>query len=271
MEPAAVAANFRFPTDLPQYYFLMSFNYYRRQSWLEVGTLTEVGRIALPMPLQITDAAATEWEQERLGAIGGQLMNMGTGIADIFRSGGEGPGGAALNAGKGALGVLGGTGIDVLQNKLGKEAVGAAQATLGFSINQFLTMMFKGPVYKEHTFSWMLSPNDAQESRTLSLIREHIDRARQPGMVPYTGSAFFQWPMVVNMSFMHAGGSDMGARLYRFKPSIIKESTFEYTANQPQQVSFYGKTQAPESAKVTIKFQELEFWLRDDPRLSGAW
>lgn len=236
--------------DRPPYYFRISISNYSRESWLHVGNLETQTIIELPIPLQLVDSHTVNWEAEEIGQIGA-LMALGTGDAPAG-SMARGAGRIGLRALTGLAGNLGGV--------VG-EVGNAVQAKLGYAINNYLTMMLQGPTYKEHRFSWRVSPNSPEESQELINLYRLVNNAQAPHLDGPFGSAFFGYPKIFQMSFHHESGADMGRNLYRFKPAVLRNSQWNFG---PNGIAFYGETKAPDSIEFGFNFVELEYWLQGD-------
>jgi hypothetical protein len=258
--------NLQFPLDIPQYHFRMEFSDYKRESMMKVAATTKRGSIILPMPYQIIDAHQVRWEQEQLGILLGgglhgatSLYNRGNGDVNSRMSNLQDlqkkvTGWDGIKDGAAILGGAAATGAAALAVAAAPQVVvDGVSAAVGIAPNQFLTVLFKGPSYKEFTLQWKLSPNNKKESEELWKIIKQINREMAPST--YTGSLFFSYPSVVTCSFSNKG------QMYEFKPAVIKAFGQNYTGSGMP--AFYH-TGYPESVEFSIQFMELEFWLKND-------
>ena len=229
------------PEDTPPYYFKLDVQVYERKSWREVAHVSPVVSIILPIPMNVMDAQTVDWEGEDIGLAGATLSN--------GWSNAEATGSAAFA--KNLATRVGG--------QFAPGAIGGLLSSQGVAINNYLTMMLKGPTYKKHDFSWVISPRNPSETKTLIDVRKTLMDAQSPEL--YLGSAFFKYPCVFNLSFNHAE-ADMGETLYRFKPAVLTSCVFNMTPqNTP---AFFSKTKAPPIVAARMEFTELEFWLKGD-------
>ena len=229
------------PTDTPPYYFKIDVQTYERKSWREVATVNPVASIVLPIPMNLMDAQSVDWEGEEVGFLGGSVLNGFSG-ADAS---------APVRFIK-----------DAITRTVGQVAPGAVNSALGgqgLAINNYLTMMLKGPTYKRHDFTWTFSPRNDVETETLINIRRLIMDAQAPEL--YLGSSFFKYPCIFRLGFHHVD-ADLGRTLYRFKPAVLTAATFNHT---PQgSPAFFSRTKAAAAVTVRMEFTELEFWLKGD-------
>lgn len=258
-EKKVVAPAITLPSDRPPYYFKIDVFEYERKSWRELGSSNLLGSVVLPIPTSIIDNHAVSWSGEEIG-----IMGAGAGgVVDWINGGMSWPGQDDLLSG--GTDALSRGGKQFAGNILGRMAPGigaGVENRLGVAINNYLTMMLKGPTYKEHDLTWSISPNSEEESRRLVALHKLLNDAAAPDIFGY-GSAFFAYPRIFRLSFNHDDSStDMGKILFRFKPSVLATSSWNFTPmNVP---AFYAKSHAPETVQFSLKFVELEFWLRGD-------
>ena len=239
---------FQYPSDLPMYYIQLDLAKYSRASWLTVGTLSTIASIVLPMPAQILDPTTVEYETKKLGTFGAVYDALGQ----------DNPNNAAKGAAQ-KLGGVAGSAIGNIANAITPEGAGAASAALGLAINNYLTVMLKGPTYKVHRFSWRFSPKSKEESVMLETIYLALREASAPALTTTFGSAFFQYPNLCTPKFHYADKTGMGNHLYYFKPCFIKNITANFTPNGT--AAFYAASQAIEGFELTIFLEEVEYWL----------
>lgn len=241
----------RFPSDTPPYYMSLGINDYSRASWVQVGTLNETSRVILPLPQQMIDNANIRYEISDIGIAGAVGFDVASGA--MSQAAGQtiaGLAGAALSGAAGQLGAAGAAGKKVFNG-----ALGAA----GLAVNDFMTVMLKGPDYRRRDFIWRFSPKSAQETSDLRRIIQLINNSIAPALTGI-GSAFFAWPKIFKPEFVYNGIEDLLAlNTFRMKPSVITDFSVNYTPNGV--FSPFARTKAPTSVDVHITFLELEFWL----------
>lgn len=246
---------YRFPSDTPPYYMMLPINNYSRESWASVGILNEIARIILPLPQQMIDNHNVRYAIEDIGASGGVGFEVINGNMSQ----------AAADAAVAAAGSIG----NQIANKFGivgnaaKKTYNGALTAAGMSVNDFMTVMLKGPDYKRRDFIWRFSPKSAQETSDLRRIIQLINNSMAPSFSSRFGSAFFQWPKIFKPQFVYNGLTDvLGLNTFRMKPSVITDFSANYTPNGA--FSPFARTKAPTSIEIRITLLELEFWLAGD-------
>lgn len=253
----AGSAGLTFPSDLGNYGYWMTlgFQAYQVPAFYTNnpgGAVTSpLGSVRLPLPNYMVDSQLVVYDQEALS------LALGAGLSAIKNGGGvSGAAGAAVTGlvTQGAQ-TLGRTAAAALgQSANAPEA--ALQAT-GYTINPFMTVMFKTPAYKKHSLSWKLSPKNAQESQTLNSIIAFLKMNQLPNLA--YGGVLLSYPNIVNISVSNAPTSYF---TYLFKSAVIETCAVNYTpAGQP---SFFTQTQAPGEVEIALSILEIEFWLQPD-------
>lgn len=252
-----------FPEDRGKYYMTFEISKYQRKQ--ELGTFNDLpglenqtftnfmkfsveaeGMISLPLPQQMTDKLDTDYGVEHLGEIvpllaGGnpQSMNMD-------------------NINEQGLGETVFSAISKLYpNAITKDMLNAKLAAEGTAINKYLTVLAKGPVYKNHVFSWRLSPRNERESKVLRKIIATFNK--EMSMQVAAQRLIFKAPKVFQINFVPDT-----KYLYYFKPAVLQSFKVNYAGNQGNVPSFYRNTGAPESVEMEMTFLELEFWQPED-------
>lgn len=242
----------QYPPDLPPYYFKMEMYEYSRVSWNQVGTTSLQAVLTLPVPMNLIDAQTVDWEGQELGTVVGGVF--GASAQNLIGTARGTVTAEAMEIGSEALGTL------------GQGVSRGAQVAVGVAINNYITMMLKGPTYKEHSFTWVFSPETAAESQTISAIYRLLSAAQAVSISSTGGSAFFDYPSVFGLSFQHSSlassSGGLGKLLYKMKPSVLKSAVWNFA---PQGApAFFAASKAPQSVAVQLNFCELEYWLRDD-------
>lgn len=264
--PNGVNKILRFPSDTPPYYMVLAVNKYSRASWISVGQLSEESRVILPLPREMIDNHNVRYAVEDIGFSGAVGFDAIAGNAQAAAA--EAAAGAAIAGARGTVGrLLGPTGGQIA----GGVTKGALAAS-GLAVNDFMTVMLKGPDYKRRDFLWRFAPKSAQETSDLRRIIQVLNNAMAPSITANIGSAFFTWPRIFQPSFVYNGQADLLAlNTFRMKPSVMTDFSVNYTPNGT--FSPFASTKAPSSVDVRMTFLELEFWLTgqfDDIQQSGT-
>lgn len=257
-----------FPTDLilgnDTPYITFKFEIYKKRSIYETvrtETVNQNGTIRLPVPRNLQDNFSVTYSQENLGPGIGALTNAvveGSPRAALEQV----PGGLALQFGESLLrraansqsgGLLSlATGVAA---EAGSSIYNAVQSVSGVTPNPFQTILFKNPNFKKHQFSWSFIPKEQQESEKLRKIVETFQYHMLPG-ISKTASIFFTYPGIVRIFL-----NPTSKYLYKFKPCVVESFSVNYAPNGP---AFYRKTVAPAALNVSITFQEVELWTKND-------
>jgi hypothetical protein len=250
-----------YPSDCPKYYMKFDIYEYRRHDLLQIGHLGPViSTIVLPCSATLNDLNAVDWRDAEI-RLGGFAFNQaadalrGINIASIRDIG-------DLSARIGAAAGLGvaGEAMNAAQataNALMGGALNAASAILGYSSNQFVTMMFVGPKFKRHGFVWQMAPDSKAEADTLRRMANTFKNTLSPALA--VGGLLWKFPRIVWPSF-HPNSRFM----YKFKPCAIEEFTVNYAPkgrfhNDPHPE--LGEN-APAHIDFALKLVELENWQR---------
>lgn len=245
-----------FPVDLPQrYYFDLKFKTYSRPSPYSgkvnlstpaLGAAQSGGNIRLPVPANIIDSQRLAWQQDN--STGGLVEMAADGVTGELDAAGAG-----LSNVLG--GFLGGVSADIksITNKWTYlntgDAAAYAMQRAGLAMNPVLTQMFKHPEFKEHSFTWRLAPETANESAVLQQIINTIKEQSLPDAA--FGGAFFSYPAIA-MIQIHTGNN---GSLYNFQPSVITSVTANYA---PMGVpSFFANSNAPTMVELSISLIEI--------------
>lgn len=245
----------QFPSDLSDAYIHMRFEKYVRRSINNQPFLEPVAGIKLPIPSKLIDSTTLDYSPETLGpAYGAAVEGLGTATAEINSlSSLNDVGGRIIGAGFTAAG------LSALQSALNPTAQAAVSTATGLTINQFQTMTFKSPVFKNHSFSWKLVPKNKEESNNI----ENIVRLFKYHSLPSTsrgalGSGLYGYPETLTIK-LFTGNKDQ--YLYKFKPCVVQNVNVNYAPNGP---SFYRETRAPTAVELSINLVEIELWSKTD-------
>lgn len=258
----------QYPSDLPMAYMTLIISKYSRQNWNSIGQLGVLASVVLPLPMQLVDRQEVLYDIESLNfAQQAAIAPISAALAN--NQGIVASAGAGVEALGGAASALVGGGLGAAASVSG---IAGALAAAGVSVNQFMTVMLKGPVYKNWTFQWKFSPRSPEESQSLYDIKNLLNNASAPSLYQNFGSAFFRWPCIISPSFNYArvtgavSAGNLGMQTFLMKKSVIRDIQWNYTpAGKP---SFYsGTSGSPESIELTMTLLALEFFLSDS---SGA-
>jgi hypothetical protein len=252
-----------FPTDLiasesnRNYYMSFRFSKYRRRSIFERTAFTPTGAsLILPIPNNLTDTQAVSWADD------GASPAVGAGIEGALKGFGDGGGGlmGAIEAtARAGVGATEGAALSAAKGVADKANIPIDQVLqmAGVAINPFLTLLFKSPTFKTHTFSWKLSPNNVQESERLRNIISMFRRHMLPAAAPSTGGTLLTYPDIVEINLF-----PNESFLYKFKPCVVESMSVNFAPNAGP--SFFKNSNAPTEIQLSINLKEIEYWLQDD-------
>ena len=259
-----VAGNLVFPEDLENYGISLSFQFakYERRSIYIQPFERRLGKIRLPVPRQIVDRLDANWEEtanesiigaaieSTLKEVQSQPAGSSRSLADILSSIG-----AIVADTAGGTGVAAATSILTQANVPGLTLNTALQP-LGLATNPFLTVLFKQPQFKKHSFSWTLAPKTPEEAATVNAIIQTFRYHMLPDRGKDTGGTLLDYPDMVHIRFFNNDSF-----LYRFKPCVITSLSVDYAPEGPS--FFKGSSNVPSQVKFSIELMEIEYWLKD--------
>jgi len=158
----------------------------------------------------------------------------------------------------GAMGGIAVAAAGAAATKLGLGGAGdAADAALkvagGVAINQNKIVLFTGVPFRDHTFSWKLSPKNRQESDTIRDIIRMMRFYSHPEFV--AGGLFFKYPEYFQIKFNHP------EYLFDLRPSVCTDIKVNYHS---QGYAGYvrdangGGIPAPVEIELSLTFKETE-------------
>ena len=233
------------------------------QGLANIGSTVNLATIRLPMPSQLSTDFNPQYSTPDLGAAAGAILKPfdqkiynnsslpsllggagGDGIAGAaLESGGRGGVAAATSALSGAVNGIGGAGTFEAALKVG----------LGVAQNPHKIVLFTGVDFREHRFSWKLSPRSREES---NMIKQIIDAFTYYAHPEYVGGGlFFKYPEFFNIKFRHPN------YLFDLQPSVCTDIQVNYHG---QGVAAYnrdangGGAPAPVEIELTLSFKETE-------------
>ena len=221
------------------------------------------GTIRLPLPANLSTDYNPTYSTPDLGmAAGSVLKPFDRAIYGNNDMSGQAEAGAAL-AGAGLAGIgaaLGGTAAaKAAGSALGAMGVtgAAGDAALkvfgGIATNPHKIVLFTGVDFRDHSFSWKLSPRNRRESDVIRRIVEMFTYYSHPEFV--AGGLFFKYPEFFQIKFAR------DSYLFRMRPSVCTDIKVDYHA---QGTPAYIRNRdgsgepAPAEVSLTISFKETE-------------
>ena len=222
---------------------------------LSIGSNYNVpgGSVYLPMPANLSTDYNPTYTSANLDMVAGSALKPfdrqlygnedipGAAAAGAALAGTVGAGLAGA-AGRAAGVSLSGSGIDAALKVFG-----------GIAQNPHKIVLFTGVDFREHTFSWKLSPKNRKESDSIRGIIDFFKYYSHPEYV--AGGLFFKYPEYFNINFHHP------EYLFTLRPSVCKDIRVNYhSQGYPAYIrdADGGGYPAPAEVELSLTFQETE-------------
>jgi hypothetical protein len=147
-----------------------------------------------------------------------------------------------------------GLAVKTAVSAVGENNAGAAlKVTGGVAVNPHKIALFTGVNFREHQFSWKLSPKNRRESDKIRQIIELFTYYSHPEYV--AGGLFFKYPEFFEIKFRHP------EYLFKLQPSVCKDIKVNYHG---QGYAAYirdangGGVPAPAEIELSLTFMETE-------------
>jgi hypothetical protein len=263
----------QFPEDLPKYYTSLAAIDWGQQANSVVLQNTD-GQIFLPLPDQLIDAHGVRWNQANL-------------LAEFFDSGGKilaGLAGSALGRSlaqsvNAISHTFGAVGTGVAAGGLAQAGLTALRAFGGVAPNQFITILFESPEYKQHQLTWTLACNTPKEAEQIRKIIQYINNNMAPAAgagvqnvlntgINIPGGLYWEFPSVWLIKF-----NPNDDYIFKFKPAVLTNFLVDYAGGHAP--SFHradpdttAGASTPQNAPVSViihaQFVEIEYWRKGD-------
>lgn len=227
------------------------------------------GSIYLPMPSQLSTDYNPDYSTPDLGAAAGMALKP----ADQAIYGNDSMGMKAASglslAGLGGALVGGATqkavdALNIIPGATGGATGGAIlKVAGGVALNQHKIVLFTGVNFREHQFSWKLSPKNRKESDDIRKIIDMFAYYSHPEYI--AGGLFFKYPEFFEIKFRHP------EYLFKLQPSVCKDIKVNYHG---QGYAAYirdangGGIPAPAEIELSLTFLETEIVTKQS--LNGA-
>lgn len=244
--------SFIYPSDIGKYFIKFSFQSYQRLAPLVTATDLPKCVVVLPIPTNLTDNFSVSYNDAKLGAVTGALVETGVkimqGSQDLMSK--ETGSTVAAAAGVAARDKISRIGGETLINNIDK-AVGAVP-------NPHLAAIFQDIGLREHSFTFRFSPRNSEESRTLKNIIKNIKIRILPGASGGNGSTgpLFTFPDTVDVSF-----GPKEEIPYKFQRCVVTSFNVNYAPNGTP--SFF-KDGSPTDIEMSISLKEIRVFTRED-------
>ena len=255
----------QFPSDLPKYYFTMA-----TIAWNQAANtnliVNTTASLALPLPNELVDSQSVRWNQANM-------------LAEVFSAGGKILGGLAAMAAARALSMsvaAAVVGSASVAEGLGQATGDYLRVTQGIAPNQFITVLFESPEYKQWQFSWTLAANNPQEAEQIRQIIAWLNNNQAPSLGTGTtvlgksvgAGLYWNFPSVFLLSFVP--NSDY---LFKFKPAVLTNFVVDYAgghapaffrADSGTNAGGGASQNAPVSVTFHMQFLAIEYYKSGD-------
>jgi hypothetical protein len=234
---------------------------------LAFGNQVIGGTIRLPMTSNLSTDYNPDYTSQDLGpALGMALKPIEQKMYEInsmasSAGAGVGQSGLAGIVARGVAGTLAGTLSNALSRirGVGEQGVAAAlKVGAGVSINPHKIVLFTGVNFREHQFSWKLSPKNREESNRIKGIIDQFIYYSHPQYV--SGGLFFKYPEFFKIRFRHP------EYLFELLPSVCKDVRVNYHGQgypgYIRESDGLGPP-APAEIELSLTFMELEIVTKD--------
>ncbi len=242
------AGDLTFPADLQNYRFHITFDFrkWMRRSIKDRTFFSAQGNLRLPIPANMVDNNQVQWGIEGNDPIVGALIDAAaaSGIANST-SGGDAVDRAKDLIGKAAAAAPGALAAQLATGIFGTTNTSQALALFG----------------KRHTFSWRLSPQNADETERLVRIAAMFRQHMYPSLTNWPGGTLLNYPDICLVTLYPAD-----KYLYKFKPCVVTDCAINYAPNTP---AFFRDTSAPMEIILTVNLLEVEYWIAED--VAATW
>lgn len=255
--------------------------------------------ITLPLPSNLGTGYQARYEGETSGIMAALAGDAGAGALKAIQSTIQNNNIAALlqEATKSVILGTAGTTVDKIAEYIGSKTKGSTSAmnaietvalskgvgavgavgeaalagAFGIARNPHQVILYTGPSFRSHSFSYMLSPRNRRESDAIRSIitafkyfqagkyglggitNEKVDAST------VTGRAFFEYPEFFEIDFHYP------KYLFNIGPSVLTQLSIDY---HPQNVPAYVRDEsgmpAPVEVSISMSFQERDIVTKDD-------
>jgi len=230
-----------------------------------IGSTTLGGTIRLPMPSNLSTDYNPEYTKPNLGSAAGMALKpsdqaiygnntmgnqamAGNSLQGLITALGAGASGAATDYGLGKINSLAasiGGGADTANAIL--------KVSGGIAINPHKIVLFTGVDFREHQFSWKLSPKNRRESDAIKQIIDMFTYYAHPEYI--AGGMFFKYPEFFEIKFRHP------EYLFKLQPSVCRDVKVNFhSQGYPAYIrdANGGGIPAPAEIELSLTFMETE-------------
>jgi len=252
-----------FPPNMPRIYMAFNFANYVRPSGFDKLNLEHIQTINLPLPMQLLETYMVDIGPEDTNFVGDAARNVDQGTIDATLAALRAQNVSGVESGdlvRAAMEAAGSWTSRFLRdraNGMMSNAGDVVTQLLGVIPNPHTSVFFNGVRMRQLMFSWKLSAQSEDESRTLKAIIDAFKHHSLPKIDTSSSTSFLlQYPHIVKPEII---GTEYG---FDFKYAFVTNITVVHTPEEPA----YYKSGAPVAYLITLDLMEIEYFLRDDAR-----
>ena len=232
----------------------IKFDIYKRKSPKDS---TPLQTINLFMPESLNNPNTVSWDTERLGFIGGKMVNQKDGM-----SLGTLMGGAWDTVKLFGSNMASGAASSMAQYCGGRATADQLRGALQGQVrNPYLTMLFRGVDFRTFAMDFTFYPHVESDCDLIdNIIREFRAHSLPPGAAADQPS-FLGYPNEVEIAYMWRGKENR--YMHKFKRCVITGIDVNYTGAGMMSVMRNG---FPSHIKMHLKFSEIDLVLAEDVR-----
>jgi hypothetical protein len=261
-----------------KYYTKLSFSTYARPSPFDNAEFKAEKHILLPLPLELRDDTAVNYNSNDNLQLAGDILNnggLGGGAiqSELLRRSGDigskmaqGLVGGAIAAAAPSLAEAGG---DAVATALpASQVTSAISQALGQAPNPNPSVTFQGPQLRDLNLSWTLVPTTKADSINIRKIINYLKASALPTNSISKSAAILDYPKLVQVNFYpwdRGGRGDYGwsdRSIIKMKRCFMGAVNVNYTpSNTP---AFFHDTNEPIAIQLSISLKEVEYFLSSD-------
>ena len=249
-EGSSTSAGLQFPSDMGEYYVSFQFREYKRPTPGNVAIPEPAGDIALPLPKDLV-------ENFDLSYSTGTELGIYGAVADN------------LSSGNVAGNIIGGAtyAAETLASSVSNSLTAVLQQKFGALANPNISTTFQSPKLRSHKFSWLMAPNNEEESNNIRDIINKFKTAALPNFASDTTNILTYPQMCQIVLYPWGAGKKDPTQssydpnyMYVFKTCMIESVSVNYA---PDALVFFPN-QAPAFISLTVNFIEVEYFTAAD-------
>jgi len=248
LTPSVAFGSLRFPDDLDvidHWMDITVFEYSRANRSSAATKKAILGHITLPVPPKLSTGYSQDYENAAMGLIEHAAMSASRAIVgknnDDLGSISDKLSAETTSQLKSSMGLATGYALDQV------PGAGGAQLQLGMARNPHFAVLYKGPKFRTHQFTWTFNPRTQAESQTLQNIIYSLKYSQAPDISASFQNHLFKYPDEMEIKFHYP------QYLFSIGPSVLTDITVEYHGERP---AYFQTTHAPVQVSLSLSFQE---------------